>query len=66
MLREFGDVPLARDEKEELLLELFPNVADTFLKNLREKEFQAAGGKAAKIEEPDAADLVWESLAEYA
>ena len=66
LLREFGDVPLARGEKEELLLELFPNVANTFLKNLREKEFQAAGGKAVKVEEPDAADQVWESLAEYA
>ncbi len=66
LLREFDYAPLARGEKEELLLELFPNVANTFLKNLREKEFQAAGGKAAKVEEPDAADLVWESLAEYA
>ncbi len=39
LLREFGNVPLARGEKEELLLELFPNVANTFLKRLREKEF---------------------------
>ncbi len=66
LLPEFGNVPLARDEKEELLLELFPTVANTFLKNLREKEFQAKGGKVAKVEAPDAADLVWESLSEYA
>jgi pyruvate/oxaloacetate carboxyltransferase len=29
---EYGDVPLAKDEKEELLLELFPSVANDFLK----------------------------------
>jgi hypothetical protein len=65
-LREFGHVRLARDEKEELLLELFPNVANTFLKNLREKEFEAAGGKETKHEEPSAQDKMWESLSEYA
>jgi pyruvate carboxylase subunit B len=66
LLRELGNVPLARGEKEELLLELFPNVANTFLKGLREKEFAAAGGNEPKREEPSAADLMWESLAEYA
>ena len=66
LLAEFGHVHLALDEKEELLLELFPNVANTFLKNLRAKEFQAHGGQVAKVDEPDAADLVWESLSEYA
>ena len=66
LLREFGNVPLARGEKEELLLELFPNVADAFLKKLREKEFLAAGGREIKHEEPSAADLMWESLSEYA
>jgi oxaloacetate decarboxylase alpha subunit/pyruvate carboxylase subunit B len=66
LLREFGHVRLARDEKEELLLELFPNVANTFLKNLREKEFEAAGGKETKHEEPSAQDKMWESLSEYA
>ncbi len=66
LLPGLGNVRLARNEKEELLLELFPNVAATFLKNLREKEFQAAGGKAIRHEEPSAADLMWESLSEYA
>jgi len=66
LLRELGNVRLARDEKEELLLELFPNVANTFLKGLREKEFAAAGGKETKHEEPSAQDKMWESLAEYA
>jgi pyruvate carboxylase subunit B len=66
VLAEFGGVRLAKEEKEELLLELFPTVANTFLKKLREKEFAAAGGKETKPEEPSAADLMWESLSEYA
>ncbi len=66
LLAEFGHVRLARGEKEELLLELFPNVANTFLKGLREKEFIAASGRETKHEEPSAQDKMWESLAEYA
>ena len=40
-LAEFGDVLLAKDEKEELLLELFPAVASSYLKTVREQEFKA-------------------------
>lgn len=40
-LEEFGHVKLAKNEKEELLLELFPSVANKFLKGKREKEFEA-------------------------
>lgn len=39
VLSEFGNVNLAKTEKEKLLLELFPAVAGGFLKNLREQEF---------------------------
>ena len=39
VLPEFGNVPLAKDEKEELLLELFPAVATQYLKKVREAEF---------------------------
>lgn len=39
ILREFGGRKLASDEKEELLLELFPAVAKPFLKGKRELEF---------------------------
>lgn len=39
VLTEFGNVLLAKDEKEELLLELFPTVALNYLKGLREKEY---------------------------
>ncbi len=39
-LSEYEDVRLAKDEKEELLLELFPAVAAGFLKNKREVEYK--------------------------
>lgn len=41
VLPEFGNVNLAKDEKDQLLLELFPAVAANYLKGIREKEFQA-------------------------
>ncbi|MCX6556971.1 MAG: carboxylase [Candidatus Aminicenantes bacterium] len=66
VLDEFGGVRLAANEKEELLLELFPTVAHTFLKNLREKEYRDNPAKTPKKEELSAADKMWESLAEYA
>lgn len=40
-LDEFGGVKLAKDELEELLLELFPAVATGFLRKQREAEFNA-------------------------
>jgi pyruvate/oxaloacetate carboxyltransferase len=39
-LKEYEDVKLAKNEKEELLLELFPAVAAGFLKNKREVEYK--------------------------
>lgn len=39
ILKEFGDVKLAVNEKEELLLELFPIVAKDFLRKKREKQY---------------------------
>lgn len=48
ILPEFGGVHLAKDEKDQLLLELFPNVATKFLREQREKEFkQSSAFKAA-------------------
>ncbi len=41
-LPELGGVRLARDEKEELLLELFPSVADKFLRGQRKREWESA------------------------
>lgn len=60
VLEEFGSVTLAKDEKEQLLLELFPAVASGFLRKKREEEFkskpQAAPveveQKAVEVEKP--------------
>jgi pyruvate/oxaloacetate carboxyltransferase len=41
LLPEYGNLPLAKDEKEVLLLELFPTVATGFLRKKREEEFKA-------------------------
>jgi len=38
ILEKFGGVKLAENEKEELLIELFPNVAQPYLKNKKETE----------------------------
>lgn len=40
-IEEFGGVKLAQNEKEELLLELFPSVANTFLRKKAEEKFWA-------------------------
>ncbi|MHB9056367.1 MAG: biotin/lipoyl-containing protein [Paludibacteraceae bacterium] len=40
-LPEFGNVNLAKDEKDQLLLELFPAVATNYLKGIRKKEYEA-------------------------
>lgn len=48
----FGDVKLAQNDEEFLLIELLPSVANTYLKNIRKKEFEA---KQAIKEAEDAA-----------
>lgn len=71
VLAEFGNVLLAKDEKDELLLELFPSIAEKFLKQERSKEFELSGGQARETSAPvpDAyhpesayADCFWEEL----
>jgi pyruvate/oxaloacetate carboxyltransferase len=39
ILKEFGNVKLAENEKEELLLELFPQVAEKFLRTKKERNY---------------------------
>lgn len=51
-LPEFGGVKLAQNDEEFLLIELLPSVANTYLKNIRKKEFEA---KQAIKEAEDAA-----------
>ena len=48
VLAKYGNVKLAKDNQEYLLLELLPTVAKTFLENRRAEEFAAAGGVAAE------------------
>lgn len=42
VVAEFGNVPLAANREEELLLELLPNVANGFLRRRRQEEFEAS------------------------
>ena len=54
-LPEFGGVKLAKDENDYLLLQLFPTVGATFLRNRRAEEY-AAAPKAEVAEEKKAAE----------
>jgi len=49
-LPEFDNVPLSSNREEELLLELLPTVANTFLRKRREEEFKAKAPEV-KVEE---------------
>ena len=64
VLPEYGGVTLALNEKEELLLELFPQVAERFLRDARKQEFET---KAQNI--PEKAEKYppefWEYLLEH-
>lgn len=51
---EAGGVPLAMNEKEQLLLELFPSVAEKFLKKKRIEEWKAAHPGEAIPQAPSA------------
>ena len=46
VLAKYGNVKLAKNNQEYLLLELLPTVAKTFLENRRAEEFVATGGVA--------------------
>jgi pyruvate/oxaloacetate carboxyltransferase len=61
VLPEFGGIRLAVDEKEELLLELFPSVAEKFLRLKRRREWDAAH-PAAPEKPARYADELWEEL----
>ncbi|MCM1369315.1 MAG: carboxylase [Candidatus Amulumruptor caecigallinarius] len=57
VLEEYGGVKLAKNQEEFLLLELLPAVANTFLKNLRKKEYEAnKTNKTAAPANPKAAE----------
>lgn len=50
-LPEYGDVPLASNNEEMLLLELLPTVANTFLRKRRAEEYAAKAPAPAQVEE---------------
>ena len=51
VLPEYGDVKLAENEQEYLLLELFPNVATTYLKGVRAAEYEAKKPAVEEVKE---------------
>ena len=59
-LEDCGGVKLAQNEKEVLLLELFPAVAKDFLTKVRKAEYAASGAVAEKIAEEKASETVEE------
>lgn len=62
-LSDLGSVKLAQTPREELLLELFPNVAQPFLKSQRQGEFAIKEKeRIRKIAQPDQ----WDVLADWA
>lgn len=52
VLEEYGGVHLAKDEKDQLLMELFPAVAAGFLRKRRQEEWEAQQVKNPVAEEP--------------
>ncbi len=50
-LPEYGNVHLATNQEEELLLELLPTVANTFLRKRRAEEYKATAAEAAPVAE---------------
>jgi pyruvate/oxaloacetate carboxyltransferase len=65
-LAEAGGTRLALNEKETLLLELFPSVAEKFLKGKRKREWDAANPPVPEKPARYAAELWEETLALYA
>ncbi|HNX30258.1 MAG TPA: hypothetical protein PKM35_01525 [Holophaga sp.] len=55
VLADLGGVRLAADEREALLLELFPSVADKFLRSVRQREYDAMPHAEAPPAAPDPA-----------
>ena len=51
VLEEYGGVSLAENEKEVLLLELFPNVAKEYLTGIKKARYEATAPKQEKVVE---------------
>ena len=58
-LPEYGGARLAKDEKEELLLELFPSVADKYLRSVRAREWEEWQAAHPPTPEPEVPNGPW-------
>ncbi len=61
VLQEYGSTHLAKDEKDQLLLELFPSVATGFLRKLRQEEWeaeQAVSGTSVEVDAKNSGQVV--------
>lgn len=61
-LPEYGNVPLASNKEEELLLELLPTVANTFLRKRRAEEHAATAATAAPVVEETKVEVKQEPI----
>ena len=61
-LPEYGNVPLASNKEEELLLELLPTVANTFLRKRRAEEHAATAAAAAPLVEETKVEVKQEPI----
>ena len=61
-LPEYGNVPLASNKEEELLLELLPTVANTFLRKRRAEEHAATAAAAAPVVEETKVEVKQEPI----
>lgn len=61
-LNEYGGVRVAQNEKDELLLELFPAVGLTYLKNKRKDQFEATNQAVVQKEPVQKEELVIEPI----
>ena len=61
-LPEYGNVPLASNTEEELLLELLPTVANTFLRKRRAEEHAATAAAAAPVVEETKVEVKQEPI----
>lgn len=62
ILHEFEGVKIAENEKEELLLELFPAVAKSYLKKQKEKEFEKKKERYRKLKKEEKEAILMKGL----
>ena len=61
-LPEYGNVPLAKNNEEELLLALLPTVANGFLRKRRKEEYEASNAAKAPVAEEKVVEVAAEPI----